>query len=245
MTPAPGSATSTTTVDAAIAKIEAAAIELPVEAGGDGHRWVRASAVLKAAGIKSASLSSWERSGTHRVRHRTIRVKVSPTSPRGLVKLWRLDDVRARLEHRAGGAAWRPWTPKESQRLTDLYGRPGVTFDTIAREVGRTPQACRRQAGRLGIDRASEAGLLRQTQIGRLLGCKRARVRWWVERGGLRATRLVAPGGWANAVRPADLVKFLKEKRSPLWDGLSRPRREMLEAMAFNDRRADPSRRAA
>lgn len=57
--------------------------------------------------------------------------------------------ARARRLELAGYA--RRWSPLEDRRLTHLNSR-GITLETIAQQLGRTPEAIRRRAAHLGID---------------------------------------------------------------------------------------------
>lgn len=57
----------------------------------------------------------------------------------------------------------RRWSPLEEQRLRQLTAR-GRTLEDVARRLGRTPEAIRRRASRLGIDPPRPASAARRAQ---------------------------------------------------------------------------------
>lgn len=103
-----------------------------------------------------------------------------------------------------------PWSEQDVEYLRKNVARMG--WQRLAKKLGRTVVAVKLKAKRLEISKMNDGGWTAR-QLGDLLGVDSHRVRLWIDRGWLRATRRQTDRTERDAflLRPEDLRTFLRD----------------------------------
>ncbi|MEM6750748.1 MAG: helix-turn-helix domain-containing protein [Planctomycetota bacterium] len=221
-----------------IPAIERALTDASVE--HDGRRYVRASVACGLIGVSRSMTRHWVHLGW--VRPLRFRVPRSKRAPQGIVHAWALEDaIAAARRHRPLREI--RWTQSEDETIENHTG--WLSYAAIARRLGRTPDAVRRRAIKLGVTHRGVMGLLTTTEAGRLCGASKPTVARWCDRGLLRH-RTEPSGVRAKLIHPRDLLACVR-KCPRVWKRMTPARIARLEHLAADrhDALGPPKRRAA
>lgn len=107
---------------------------------------------------------------------------------------------------------WAPWTPEEDDYLLERAGNQ--TLKIIAKQLGRSWQACKRRLYDLGAGRARDvSGYMSAMQVAKEFNCPLSRVKKLIATGELKAHRV--KGGHYWRVDPSDAEAIAETLRAP------------------------------